>query len=1465
MPDAIYIALIICLIATNLTRIITALKWISEYLSSLSNEPDERLVPLYDLEGIQIGFVRITDANYSLGAHNDGNEHRSSANQISVSKSSSLPKRYSDRQDSPEMLMNQAETLDSSAVQTRSTESKRLKVPSKSLPSSSWDGWPNTESYTAFASHEIAVPRDLTLNWSCEKIPSKRGSPNAVSWQKGKEIRQRCIGVLECGAESATYFYSGGARFMNFGTHTHSKYTHTLSYRKHQPLEFEKFISKYDQQRITATQVESSSGSDSEDQLATGTTYFLLFIAVSFIAKLFVVVAVRDQSSRSSSQPAVPSENEVDDGCRVRVEYAALYMTPSLVFEIHSVTSLLEILLCVTPLANNDKTMDTFRRFKKWVSGLGKMRRKKKHRNGFPVYDLDELSGYAAPILDEEGQIRGFETEREIIWGRRRQAEYPTPPVHRPTRAPLRTHPYRRPEPVVRVTSPATRRTSPPAPVQRPSKRSNRAASPQAEATSTRRPSAPPRASTLDEEWDGWPNGDFCLFAFVEHYRKLEEAAAHGTKIYYGKDPQQWKRTKARLGYTKPSRHNAARRRITKSDSRPPDTSKVLLSKQHVRTQKKAEYEKSYKWKDNSCWLDCALTVVSTAAARDYAQSMAPIFKSLPPNSLLKDLLQMVHTRTQGSIELLGYEPGGSDLLNNQRDGFRRQIRRVNGHTDPGLCSFNSVFGWLYAMCDYRRTARTKAAVDPAIERAASYFRSTIVLLKTCTENSSGFDHWQLSHVRQRPEFQLGRAACEKYAGNMRKWFQDVVRVTKSVPSASCWQVEDGRSFCLHGNVRTQEILLNIPVVLIIEIGDTKQCEWDIPASITPYASNAAASAAGVKYSIVAHVYGGEANKHFTARYVSTSGAKRRIFDYNDMKHEGHAIQRSTKTLAGSLTGPSRSIKIAENFELYGLVYHLDDGEQAQKFFRKQQVENAQKLGLKFHFDPSNDNGIPSRCEFNHPHAERMDDASPWIKQSSLRNLEYISNFPRSPKKNATPWHSEDDPALNTPPAPPIKLPLPSPIEPDDDVEVQSSSQITSSTTVCPVWCSGEGCEAYFVKGDDEYDEVQCLDCKWWSHIRCLPKGIDWHDPAVEFICRRCRFVEPDELVLFPPPGTSNVDEGTVRWYPARFLSRDRQQQGTDLEFEFVWLDCVENAVGAGQTFSVSREFCKEVYHICEEPGKIKKSQLPKVRMPRYLDPNFAGHNNPQLEAIFESAIPSIADILTDFSALHPLVRHYINFEKEAKKPKKRPKRGVHTTPTESSIAFDWQETIGLRSTPEQNALKARAIEKLLKRFTLNPLDPDDKFSPAEWKMRVSSVGSALLQILAVQHELEEPLNLNGDLLDDLLSQKIVAASFDGEVVLHLIMTCAMGQITNAATSVEKFAKFEREFTIYDKNYRPPTFHRVADSTAKLSPPIAVIVKRAAEDEIEDKPSLKRAKRGEATERPKPKPKRPTRAKISGS
>lgn len=70
------------------------------------------------------------------------------------------------------------------------------------------------------------------------------------------------------------------------------------------------------------------------------------------------------------------------------------------------------------------------------------------------------------------------------------------------------------------------------------------------------------------------------------------------------------------------------------------------------------------------------------------------MFKDLQSTSLLGDLHQVMHTRTQGTVELLDYEDGGSNILNTQRDGFRKQIGQagLSGHVDDNLSSFNTVF-----------------------------------------------------------------------------------------------------------------------------------------------------------------------------------------------------------------------------------------------------------------------------------------------------------------------------------------------------------------------------------------------------------------------------------------------------------------------------------------------------------------------------------------------------------------------------------------------------------------------------------------------------------------------------------------------------------------------------------------------------------------------------------------------------
>ncbi|KAJ7833939.1 hypothetical protein B0H14DRAFT_2591148 [Mycena olivaceomarginata] len=90
---------------------------------------------------------------------------------------------------------------------------------------------------------------------------------------------------------------------------------------------------------------------------------------------------------------------------------------------------------------------------------------------------------------------------------------------------------------------------------------------------------------------------------------------------------------------------------------------------------------------------------------------------------------------------------------------------------------------------------------------------------------------------------QLDRTISRKYGGDMRKWLQNSVQVNKAEPVGGCWHDRDGFKFC-HGNASQYEVILNIPVVLSIEMGDMTACEWTVPSLISLYASNPAAFAA---------------------------------------------------------------------------------------------------------------------------------------------------------------------------------------------------------------------------------------------------------------------------------------------------------------------------------------------------------------------------------------------------------------------------------------------------------------------------------------------------------------------------------------------------------------------------------------------------------------------------------------------
>ncbi|KAJ7829280.1 hypothetical protein B0H14DRAFT_2594167 [Mycena olivaceomarginata] len=73
-----------------------------------------------------------------------------------------------------------------------------------------------------------------------------------------------------------------------------------------------------------------------------------------------------------------------------------------------------------------------------------------------------------------------------------------------------------------------------------------------------------------------------------------------------------------------------------------------------------------------------------------------------------------------------------------------------------------------------------------------------------------------------------------------------------------------------------------------------------------------------------------------------------------------------------------------------------------------------------------------------------------------------------------------------------------------------------------------------------------------------------------------------------------------------------------------------------------------------------------------------------------------------------------------------------------------WLSGLRLSPTPELESLMQPPMQELMNRSVLG-------ISPVERRRRVLSIGAAWFQLLAIQHELNEELNLNGDTLLALL------------------------------------------------------------------------------------------------------------------
>ncbi|KAJ7366156.1 hypothetical protein DFH08DRAFT_678760 [Mycena albidolilacea] len=566
------------------------------------------------------------------------------------------------------------------------------------------------------------------------------------------------------------------------------------------------------------------------------------------------------------------------------------------------------------------------------------------------------------------------------------------------------------------------------------------------------------------------------LVQFAEYYESQSNAkkrkhsfailglllkVSDGVKIHYGEDRQYWKRTAEVHGRTKLSRLPGSGKR-TKNDGRPPDTGKALLGSRSRNTQ--LQYEQCYPWQSNS---------------------MEPMFAGLADDHPLRHLQQLIQTRN--STDLAQYEPGGSKVLRAQRNGFRKLLFDLPTNVVASMHDFGTPFGWLDDITSHAVPGHDK--MSSGLERALSYFRLTAVSLRKCSGSITG-EQYQLGKIRYRSPCTLSSTLCHQYDGNITKWFLEFMRVTQPVPLTSCWRSVDGIQLC-DGQAVLFDIILNIPIALIIHVdsatGSTESDAeniWNIPKSLSPLGKNSDATSRGVKYNIASHVYLSAASSHFIVRYCSSDTGKPRIFDYDGKKHDGHAVFRSSTGLLGALTGPSDLLSdIPRGYTLHKIVYHLAGGEDAQKYFRTQQISQARSLGVHFVVNGSSETGIPSSCDVRLPGISRVDGLDRYWLAPGTSAIDYNLPLPdKSPRKKP-------------------KLPTMPVTRSESQPKAKRSLSLPPITAMCGKVTS----DAIEHTHSSPSVWVKCTRCQTLSHIACQRNGRASTSKAqAEFRCDFC-------------------------------------------------------------------------------------------------------------------------------------------------------------------------------------------------------------------------------------------------------------------------------------------------------------------------------------------------------------------------
>ena len=379
---------------------------------------------------------------------------------------------------------------------------------------------------------------------------------------------------------------------------------------------------------------------------------------------------------------------------------------------------------------------------------------------------------------------------------------------------------------------------------------------------------------------------------------------------------------------------------------------------------------------------------------------------------------------------------------------------------------------------------------------AVGYFMTFCVSVHQCSGSfESGGSHTQITSTLHRiPFFQVQTNDYKEHNGLISKVCEK--RFTASrLPTEphSCWRVKEGEIMCPGKRRDLQDMVVSIPVILAIEVGDEsvginhhsgsefEHQNWDFPATITPD-SQKDAKKFGVIYDLVGYVLVNTEGTHFTARYSSHN--RKTIYTYDSLAHKGYPLEEQGASFQNHMVGPN--IKLPKGFTIWQAYYRLRGGLKAQKkFFEIRTKEYTSKYHLHFSEKTLDDlSTVSYHYEGQH---EMLAKDRIWMKHPERAGTtEYISN------KQYTLAPVEDGPESEEDTVPLVPIPT----------SLESSLPDSAFDLNCRCGMTGNGNLVYH---QEDGEVVQCNECRDWSHISCQRNGRASDLPKKKpFLCDTC-------------------------------------------------------------------------------------------------------------------------------------------------------------------------------------------------------------------------------------------------------------------------------------------------------------------------------------------------------------------------